>query len=464
MTNRPTTHLSRRSLMAGGIAVVGAGAGLLWTRGAAISSIAAPAVADRAIAGRAVAGSRFLDAVGICTHPNWHKTLWGSADWQSTFLATGVRHTRGKIARGAPGRAAVSGLQRLFDNGVKICATVASEDGAFDFANTQASIDFLAERVGARHLSGIESANEYNHPRNKLADWAPRLREFQAWLYKAVKSDPRLAGVPVVGPSIWGRLTQDYIELGNLQPNVDKACLHYYTGGRRPTRAGRPGGRDEGGGERDYSITDALRDAAVLAPAKPMWITEYGFPVAGPGTPLSGHMITEAAAAKYLLRGLLDAFALGVEKIYIYSLIDDVQRSPPRYHGLLDGTLRPRQSFHAVKNLMALFADGGRQFTPAALGYTLGSAAGSLRQQLFQKSDGSFLLTLYQDVDSYDRRGRRDLVVAPVAVPLRLTRAASRIDIFNPTTSPGAVRTARNVDALTIPVGDHVTVVRITPA
>jgi hypothetical protein len=331
MTDWPSSNLSRRSLVAGGgIVLIGAGAGLLRPRGAVEGNIVAPVVADRAVAGRAIAASRFADAVGICTHPNWQRTIWGSVDWPSALLDTGVRHTRGKVGRGAPGRAAVGQLQRLFDNGVKICATVASEDGEFNYDDTRANIDFLANQVGARNLSGIESANEYNHPRKRPADWAPRLREFQAWLYRTVKSHPRLAGVPVVGPSIWGRRTEDYLELGNLQRNVDKACLHYYTGGRRPTRAGRPGGRDEGGGERDYSISDALRDAAVIAPAKPMWITEYGFPVAGPGTPLSGHMITETAAAKYLVRGLLDAFGLGVEKIYIYSLIDDVQRSPPR--------------------------------------------------------------------------------------------------------------------------------------
>jgi hypothetical protein len=347
---------------------------------------------------------------------------------------------------------------------MKICVTVASEDGEFNFDDTQSNLDFLADYVGAQNISGIESANEYNHPRKKPADWAPRLREFQAWLYRTVKSNPKLAGVPVVAPSIWGRLTNDYLELGDLEPNVDKACLHYYTGGRRPTRAGKPGRGDEGGGAGDYSLIDAIREASVIAPSKPMWITEYGFPVAGPGTPLSGHMISETAAAKYLLRGLLDAFAAGVEKIYIYSLIDDVQRSPPRYHGLLDGSLRRRPSFHAVKNLMALFADRGRADAPRALNYSLSSAAGSIKQQLFQKNDGSFLLAMYQDVDSYDRRARRDAAVNPIRVNLALARAASRIEVFTPSISSGRVQAATNANALTIPVGDHVTMVKIVPA
>jgi hypothetical protein len=451
-------------MLTAGVVLVGAGAGPLRPRGSSSSTaIAAPAVAAGVGPGRAVAAYRFSDAVGICTHPNWQRTLWGSTDWQSALFETGVHHIRGKIGRGRPARTALAGLQRLFANGVKICVTVASEDGEFDLADTQSNIDFLADRVGAQHISGIESANEYNNPRKRPADWAPRLRDFQAWLYQTVKSNPRLASVPVVGPSIWGRLTNDYLELGSLQPNVDKACLHYYTGGRRPTRAGRPSGGGEGGGSDDYGIGDAIREASLIAPSRPVWITEYGYPVAGPGTPPSPHMITETAAAKYLLRGLLDAFALGVEKIYIYSLIDDVQRSPPRYHGLLDGSLRRRPAFHAVRNLMALFADRGAAFTPGALDYSLGNAAGAVKQQLFQKSDGTFLLSMYQDVDSYDRSSRRDKAVRSVPVRLGLARAASRIEIFTPSISPAPIHSASNASGVMVPVGDQVTVVKIFP-
>ena len=161
------------------------------------------------------------------------------------------------------------------------------------------------------------------------------------------------------------------------------------------------------------------------------------------------------------IRGLLDAFEQGVEKVFIYSLVDDVHRSPPRYHGLIDGSMRPRPAFHSVKNLMALFADQGRDFTPRTLAHRLSGVTGSIKRQLFQKSDGSFLLTMYQDVDSYDRMLRRDTVVAPVPVGLQLAQPASMIQVFNPSIGRGPIRTAARVSALTIPVGDHVTVVRI---
>ena len=373
-------------------------------------------------------------------------------------------HTRGKLGSGKTGAASLSHLKKLFARGVKICVTVADQDEGLDRDATKANLDFIADVVGPQNVSAIESANEYNNPRKKPADWAQELREFQKWLHDTVRADRRLAAIPLVAPSIWGRMTSDYLDLGNLEPNVDKACLHYYTGGRRPTIAGRPKGDDEGGGSGHYSLADAIRDAKTLAPTKPVWITEYGYPIIGPGLSPRPGFISEEAAAKYLLRGLFDAFEEGVERTYIYSLIDDVQRSPPRYHGLLDGALRPRLSYRAVENLMPLFIDQRGEFAPAVLKYNLGNATPTLKRHLFQKSDGTFLLTMYQDVDSYDRLLRRDIAVAPTNVQLSFDRSPAKVEVFTPTLQPGATQSAKAAKTVSIPVGDHVTVVRITPS
>ncbi len=438
------SFISRRSFVGGGLAVMGATALPLPAFGAAI---------------RASRAGAFTNTVGIVTHAHWGGTIWSTTDWESLFLETGVMNTRGKIGRGTGGKAALADLQKLFSRGVKICATVA--DPNLDRVATKANVDFLANSVGAQNLSGIESANEYSNPSTRPADWAAQLRSFHQWLYDTVKSNSALQNVPVVGPSIWGRLTWDYIELGDLEPKVDRGCLHYYTGGRRPSIAGSPSSRNALGSGTYYYMADAIREAKVLAPNKPMYITEYGHPINGPNSPLSGYIITETAAAKYLPRGLLEGFGHGMEKMNIYSLIDDVQRS--KYHGLLDGSLNRRLTFHAVKNLMTLFADSSSMFTPGTLDYTLSNVSSNIKQQLFQKSDGSFLLTMYQDVDSYDRLNKRDTVVLPVSVGLNLGQAAS-IQTFTPSLGAGATKSVSNVSALTIPVGDHVTVVKITPS
>jgi hypothetical protein len=437
------TFVSRRAFVGGSLAALGATALPLPAFGAAVR-------ANRARA--------FVDTVGIVTHPHWGGTLWSTTDWESLFLETGVMHTRGKVGRGTGGKAANADLQKLFARGVKICATVA--DPKLDRVSTKMNIDFLANTVGAHNLSGIESANEFSNPSTRPADWAAQLRSFQNWLYDTVRSNSAFANVPVIGPSIWGRLTWDYVALGNLEPKVDRGCLHYYTAGRRPSIAGSPSSRNSLGGATYYYMADAIREAKVLAPNKGMYITEYGHPINGPNSPLSGYIITETAAAKYLCRGLLDGFGNGVEKMCIYSLIDDVQRS--KYHGLLDGTLRRRLTFHAVKNLMTLFADSSTSFTPGTLDYSLANLTGSIKQQLFQKSDGTFLLTLYQDVDSYDRANKRDAIVAPVSVALNLAQSAT-IQTFTPSLSATATKSVSSVSSLVIPVGDHVTVVSIRP-
>lgn len=434
-------HVSRRSFIGTGLALFTAGA--------------VPLAAPRST--RTFLSRDFSDAIGICTHPNWRERLWGNTDWESAFLETGVRNTRGKIGNGRLGLAALSDLQKLFKEGVKICATVA--DSKLDRQATLANVEFLADQVGSRNLSGIESANEYNKPGSRPPHWAAELRQFQQWLHQTVRANPKLAGVPLVAPSIWGRLTEDYAALGNLEPYVDRGNLHYYTGGRRPTRAGRPRRGNEGGGLDDYGLQDAVQDARTLAPGAPLWITEYGFPVAGPGLPLARGFITEEAAAKYLLRGLFDAFRAGAEKIFIYTLMDDAHRSPPRYHGLMDARLRRRPAFNAVKNLMTLF-HGGSDPSPGKLEFAFDTSS-SVKHQLFSKDSRTFLLAAHQDVDSYDRLMKSDTKVASVPATLILARPAARIAHFTPTFSVDAQTSVRNSGRLEFPVGDHVSIVEI---
>lgn len=435
--------LDRRSFVGAGLAVAG------------VSAVPLPAFAA---VRQAVPAKKFYDLVGICTHPERTGTIWQGTDWEPIFLEAGVRNTRGMVGSGATGQAALANLRPLFDKGVKICATVA--EGGLDRTATKANVDFLATTIGAQNISGIESANEYSNPSTRPADWVTRLREFHKWLYTLVRSKPALANVPVIGPSIWGRLTQDYIALGNLEPYIDRACLHWYTGGRRPSIAGMAGRP----ADFTYTMADAIREAKILAPTKPLWITEYGHPIAGPGTPLSNFTITEKAAARYIPRGLLGAFALGVERMNVYALIDDVHRDPPRYHGLLDGALQRRLTFFAVKNLMALFRDTGTLSSPGSLDYTLGNLTASIKRQLFQKSDRTFLLTMYQDVDSYDTAAKRDTDVPLILVRLNLAATASKIELFTPSSGPAAVQSVTNSKTLSIPVGDQVSVVKITLA
>ena len=251
----------------------------------------------------------------------------------SAFSWTAARGTRAARSAAAKlGNAALSRLEKLFSRGVKICVTVADQSDGLDRAGTKANIDFLVNAVGAENISGIESANEYSNPATRPADWATQLRDFHKWLYKTVRSKAALNTVPVIGPSIWGRLTQDYVTLGNLEPNIDRGCLHWYTGGRRPTRAGMPG--KPAGLSPIRWPTRSAKPRCWRRPSR-CGSPNTGYPVAGPGTPLSQlHHQRKGRRRNMSFGACSTRFGEGVEKMNIYALIDDVHRDPPRYHGL----------------------------------------------------------------------------------------------------------------------------------
>lgn len=390
-----------------------------------------------------------MDVLGVVTHPNWRTTReWGSSSpWPSLLVELGVRHTRGKLGTSSE---AVSALRPFFNAGGQICVTIADQGLVLDKVGTKRNLDFLAANVPAANISGIESANEFNHDSTAFAS---ELRDFQKWMRATVAGIPKLAGIPLIAPSVYLRLPTAYSAIGNLEPNVDRPNLHYYSGGRRPPLCG--------GATTPKTLDQAIKDARTLAPTKGgPYITETGYKVAGPDAGPGPDVLSELAVAKYLLRSMFDFVARDVPKAYIYSLLDDPQRAAINHGLVVAGSFVKRKAFYAIKNLTALFQDGGSMAT-GSLDYSLTGATASTRKMLFRRGDGTFLLVLYQDVDSWNKSSRSDINPAPVNIGV--TVKASKVEVFTPTTSAGAVKTASNVTRIDVPVADHVVVVKITP-
>jgi hypothetical protein len=188
-----------------------------------------------------------------------------------------------------------------------------------------------------------------------------------------------------------------------------------------------------------------------------------GWPVSGPDLPLSSGFITEEASAKYLLVALAEFFNRGIPRSFIYSLIDDGHRNPPRYHGLLtDPDLVKRKSFTAVKNLMKRINDPGEAFEPQGLEFELEGLDGTNVHHLplMQKRDGTFIFILWQDTDSYDRTAKKNLNPAPVNVTLDLEKPMS-CKLFKPTFTADIIKEAESSSFL-IPVEDELMIVEVS--
>lgn len=378
----------------------------------------------------AIPAGKFYNAIGI----NAHGVLYPNNTWPQRLVELDIRNVRGRVGQSTT---FVSQLGAFFAQGGKITTNIVqSSNGTLDKVGAAKSLAFLKQNVGAQRVAGIEGPNEFNNTSTRPANWATVERDFIKWQHDTVRADATFNAVPLIAPSVWTRLVTDYKALGDLSQWVDKDCIHYYSGFRRPTLTGPTA----------YNMVQALRDASMLAPTKPIWMTETGW-MTGGNVPMSPR-----AQAKYVLRDYFDAFGNGVEKIFDYQLMDD----DTNLYGLTDVSARPKLAFYALKNMAALVKDnaGGS----GVLDYTVSGAPSSLKQMLLQKSDGSFLLVLWLDVDSYNMSLRRDIETkVPVTINLAQSMTA---EVYQPTFS-ATMQSSGSGQSIPVFIGDEITVVRI---
>jgi hypothetical protein len=368
----------------------------------------------------APAASRFFDAIGINVHPGWlgTNTSWGTQDWPSRLSELGVLQSRGFLGHS---KAMLPKMQAFFDAGGRHCTTVvqSSTGGTLDRTAAKHNIDFAASLP----ISGLEGPNEFNkgHP----SDWATTLRDFMEWMHDAVRGR-----APVVAPSIWSRILADYQALGDISAYVEKGCIHFYSGGHRPTKS------NQG------TMEDELREAQIIAPGKPQFMTETGWKT---------NQVSERAQAKYVLRNYFDAFGYDVEKVHTYELMDDNSN----LYGLCTATTEPKPAFYALKNLAALFRDSGGG--EGNVSFEVSEAPASLKLFPFRRSIGEYLLALYLDVESYDLKTMSDIETsAPVTI---LFPSSVSGEIYQPTFNSSPVKSFSG-PTLSLSVPDDVTVLR----
>jgi hypothetical protein len=169
-------------------------------------------------------------------------------------------------------------------------------------------------------------------------------------------------------------------------------------------------------------------------------------------SPTGNIPITLRAQAKYVLRDYFDAATNGVEEVDMYQLMDDGMAGGD--FGLTDAAARPKPSFIALKNLVALVKDTGG--TAGVLDYSIASPPSSLRQLLLRRSDGSYLLCLWLDVDSWNR-GKDVETMLPVTINLA---QPAKFGVYQPTFSSAAQYSGSGSQVKWF-VGDQVMVVKV---
>lgn len=245
--------------------------------------------------------------------------------------------------------------------------------------------------------------------------------EHQKSVFNTVKGSALLKDIPVLAPSYIQDNWQYVLPSSDV---ADYVNLHTYPGSEHPETKG-PG-----------SLMGFATTAKGPIGDKPMIVTENGYHtlVSAPGFFFG---VTEAIKVRYLNRMLLFAFINGMQRTYIYELVDalaDADGTNLEAHfGLLDVNLVAKPSYSSLKNLMDLFKappdtlTGSPDFT-----LTVGDCA-NVQTALFKREDGKILLAAWLGVSGWDQVAKAAIapVTQSVAVTISPAPTAMAAHLFN---------------------------------
>ncbi len=279
-----------------------------------------------------------------------------------------------------------------------------------------------------------------------ITTW-PLVGQVQAAIYAAVKADPALAAIPLLSPSIGpGDIAG---APASFTATADLANVHVYPyGGLQPS----------------IFITAGLAGQRVLAGSKSAWITEFGYSNT-PGDASYG--VDSATQAKNTLNGVLDAFKAGAGKVFLYQLFDETTNIPPNTpFGALgvfnaDGTAKPVAV--ALHNLSTLLADPNApaSFQPGGLDVSVSGLPATASDTLFQKSDGTFELVLWNEATNWNPATQAEVAASPVQVAVHLAAGWGSISVFDPLVGLAPIATLANASTVSLSLTDHPLVIQI---
>jgi hypothetical protein len=296
--------------------------------------------------------------------------------------------------------------------------------------------------IPSQYLMGLEGCQEPDT--GALLGYAETLAAGKAY-QATVKATAATYGLPTFqmsfGQGFNTNPTQGNYGSQGVIGNADYGNIHVF-----------PTGSPNAGGLLSQRITAA----ALATPNKPAAVTAFGWSMS-PSSSVTGSC-TPATGASYILSFIFDAFSLGIPYYFYQDLIDDLTYGDAKpASGLFDPTGAPRAAATAIRNLFSLLSDTGANalsFTPGKLSFSLtgmpssdGNTGG--KHKLFQKSDGTFWLVLWNEQTLNNANGT-DITIAPASVTLTLGAQAVSVTVYDPRTSTTPVSTATSVLTVTI--------------
>jgi hypothetical protein len=363
---------------------------------------------------QAVDANAFIDSIGVNTHVNAPAYHTSFAKVESLLNASGIRHIRDSFVTnpnsayvyyGYLQQLAASGIRGTMITGINMPIETIS-------ANVQAVPSFT---------EAIEPPNEYDLSGD--ANWAPHLAAYQKKLYNSVKSTHGLSSLPVIGPALTS--VSAYAAVGDLSAYMDQGNMHDYFAGYNP---GTIGYGSVAFGSLYGSIPFNLGEVAQTDGNKPIIATETGYCTLAN----KRNAVTPEIGSKYLPRMFLEQWRAGVKRTIAYELLDEGNSGVcSGNYGLLTGSLAPKPGYHALQNLIQALTDSGMNSSPGAIRLALTPSASTIHHILFKKTNGAYVLALWNEVESWDVNAGTGAAVRskPVTMTMQLAATPRRSSI-----------------------------------
>ena len=395
----------------------------------------------------------FIDSIGVVAHLNYTDTSYIQYNniVKPRLKELGVRHIRTFVS--PKDLKTQSKLKELATLGIKSNLVMDPEKLSLAEAVN------LVKNLGKSVVESVEGPNEWNAKINlkneyKGKNFPEGLENYQNDFYSVIKSNSATAHLPVLAPSIaaGNKLTVSIEQLGKV--NCDINNMHSYPGGKMPST-------------KSLEFTFIPHTKKTCGENKPLIASETGYHT----TINDPNGVSEKAAGKYTPRLLLEYFNRGIERTYVYELMNkrhDSSSSVRKFNwGLLRADGSPKKEFIATRNLIDILEEPNEQtskdFALKSLDYTLKGNTENINHTLLQKKDGRFYLILWQEVPSYDLKTKTNINVPYRNLKLVLNTKISKAAIYKPNMKNTAVKTHTNPEEISIGVPDYLLMVELTP-
>jgi hypothetical protein len=368
----------------------------------------------------AVATMTVTNSLGMNTHIDFAK--YGYENLAVTAAA--INYLGIKNLRDCPGSDADVGPNGSWQQiakatGAKFDAYMTEGSPASDTANLARLPQLAAQGILNFVEGGNENDNAYATSQGNSIAWTANFQQ-------QVFATGRSLKLPVINMSFGSGWTAknnwhgNYDKVGDLSPFADFANAHTY-----PMPNQMP----------ELTIRRLNGNAVLAAASRPVITTEIGW---------NGNQFAPADVARHALFAVFDAAKHGNPKTYFYALYDD--RSGK--FGFMNSDGSPKPAGTALHNLTTIMADSGAGRRDS-LAFGLAGGTANDNSLLMEKSNGTFQLALWNEVD------------AAHSVTLTLGTVAQAINVYDPLTGTSAVQTASNTKSIDVSVPNRPVIVEI---